>query len=393
MSQPQVTIIVVPRERFQFTQKSLESLYDNTQHPFHLIYVDNNSPDHIRDYLESQADKRGFEWVRSPYYLSPNQARNAGLGRVKTPYVVFVDNDIVFAPGWLDALMKCSQETGASVVGSLVCQYEPIHTIVHCVGGDYMEPAEYAKFCRGEKGPEGTLTDAGQWTIEEKTYFQNCPIADIKDQLNRQTVGFIEFHAMLVRTSLFNRIGMLDEGFCCTKEYLDFCMTVTRLGEPIYLEPASVVTFLTHPPAPTMTLSDLPYFMLRWSDDWERASLQHFQQKWNLAESQYFQKRYKKLGQRRRKELIKPLLAQFSFLSDPARKGLEKRLVRIEKIFNRYLSKQYQLSLKRADTDLISAYPALSFPEENRRTTLSTAFGLSSQVLSEADAAALSTYH
>ncbi|MEA5466826.1 glycosyltransferase family 2 protein [Leptothoe sp. PORK10 BA2] len=364
MSQPQVTIIVVPRERFQFTQKSLESLYKNTQHPFHLIYIDNNSPEHIQRYLEQQSAEKGFERVRSPYYLSPNQARNAGLRRVKTPYVVFVDNDIVFAPGWLSALMTCSQETGAAVVGSLVCQYEPIHTIVHCVGGDYMEPSQYAMFARGENGPKGTLTNAGQWTIEEKTYFQDCPIAEVKDQLQRKTVGFIEFHAMLVRTDLFNRIGLLDEGFCCTKEYLDFCMTATRLGELIYLEPASIVTFLTHPPAPTMELSDLPYFMLRWSDEWERASLKHFQKKWNLADSKYFQKRYKKLGQRRHKELIKPLVAQFSFLSDPAKTWLEKRLVSIEKLFNRYLSGQHQKLLDSRDAPLVSDYPQPSFPEK-----------------------------
>lgn len=365
MNQPLVTIIVVPRERFQFTQKSLESLYENTQHPFHLIYIDNNSPEHIRQYLEHQAQQKGFECVRSPHYLSPNQARNAGLRRVKTPFVVFVDNDIVFSPGWLQALMKCEQETGASVIGSLVCQYEPFHTIVHCVGGDYMEPADYAKFGRGELGPKGTLAQAGKWTIEEKTYCQNQPLAEIKDQLHRQTVGFIEFHAMLVRTSLFGRIGLLDEGFSCTKEYLDFCMSVTRLGEPIYLEPDSVVTFLTHPPAPTMELSDLPYFMLRWSDEWERASLQHFQKKWNLDNSSYFQKRYKKLGQRRRKELIKPLAAQFSFLNEPAKKWLENHLVKVEKLFNRYLFKQYQQSFKNADTPLISSYPEPQFPDKS----------------------------
>ena len=363
-AKPQITIIVVPRERFQFTQKSLESLYENTQHPFHLIYIDNNAPEHVREYLKEQSAEKGFELVRSPYYLSPNQARNAGLRRVITPYVVFVDNDIVFAPGWLSALMTCSQETGASVVGSLVCQYEPIHTIVHCIGGDYMEPSDYAKFARGEKGPKATLTEAGQWTVEEKTYFQNQPIAEIKDQIQRQTVGFIEFHAMLVRTDLFNRIGLLDEGFCCTKEYLDFCMTVTRLGEPIYLEPASVVTFLTHPPAPTMELSDLPYFMLRWSDEWERASLKHFQEKWNLADSKYFQKRYKKLGQRRRKELIKPLVAQFSFLDGPAKKWLEKRLVSVEKLFNRYLSRQYRKLLESRDTPLAAHYPEPTFSEK-----------------------------
>jgi len=364
MEYPQVTIIVVPRERFQFTQKSLESLYQNTHHPFRLIYIDNNSPEHIREYLETQAQQKDFEIVRSPYYLSPNQARNAGLRRVTTPFVAFVDNDIMFSPGWLEALMTCASETGGSVVGSLVCQYEPLHTIVHCIGGDYMTPDDYAKFSRGERGPKGTTDNAGAWTIEEKTYFQNQPIAELQDSLHRQTVGFIEFHAMLVRTRLFNRTGLLDEGFFCTKEYLDFCMTVIRLGEPIYLEPTSVVTFLTHPPAPTMELSDLPYFMLRWSDEWELASLKHFQKKWNLAESRYFQKRYKKLGQRRRKELIKPLVAQFSFLNEPAKRWLEKRLVNVEKIFNHYLSRQYRKIVRQADAALISEYPAPSFPDK-----------------------------
>jgi len=369
--QPPVTIIVVPRERFQFTQQSLESLYDNTQYPFELIYVDNNSPSHIYEYLQVQAEEKGFEHVRSPYYLSPNQDRNAGLRRVKTPYVVFVDNDVVFSSGWLSALMRCAQETNAPVVGSLVCQYEPFHSIVHCIGGDYMEPDEYAAFSqvfsshqtesnKNEfKGDRNSIDH--QWTIEEKTYFQNQRLAEVNDQIQRQTVGFIEFHAMLVRTDLFDRIGLLDEGCCCTKEYLDFCMTVTRLGEPIYLEPTSVVTFLTHPPAPALQPYDLPYFMLRWSDEWEKASLKHFQQKWNLAHSKYFQKRYKKLGQRRRKELIQPLVAQFTFLNEPAKKWLEKRLVRVEKLFNRYLSRQYQFTLNNAKTPLICSYPEPRF--------------------------------
>ncbi len=361
----QVTIVVVPRERFQFTQKSLESLYDNTQHPFHLIYVDNNSPEHIQSYLEAQVSEKGIELVRSDYFLSPNQARNAGLRRVQTPYVVFVDNDIMFSAGWLAALMRCSKETGASVVGSLVCQYEPLHSIVHCIGGDYMSPEEYSLFSRGESGPNNSLTSPGKWTIEEKTYYQNQPISEVRSQIKRHTAGVIECHAMLVRTTLFNRLGLLDEGFSCTKEYLDFCMLVTRLGEPIYLEPTSVVTFLTHPPAPPLLLSDLPYFMLRWSDAWEKESLEHFQQKWNLADSKYFQKRYKKLGQRRRKELIKPLVAQFTFLSKPAQKWLEKRLVQVEKLFNRYLSKQYQRALDSEIMPLISDYPAPSFPEKD----------------------------
>ncbi|NJK40195.1 MAG: glycosyltransferase [Acaryochloridaceae cyanobacterium SU_2_1] len=341
MTQPNITIIVSPRERFQFARESLESLYENTIAPFRLIYIDNNSPAARRRYLETQAQQRGFQIIRSQQYLSPNQCRNLGLQDVQTPYVVFVDNDVVFAPGWLDKLLHCAKETGATVVGSLVCQYRPVHEIVHCAGGTYMDSKEFSAFARGERNPAGTLEPTGGWRIQEKTPYQNQRVEELRDEIQRQPTGFVEFHAMLVQTAIFDRIGPLDEGFCCTKEYLDFCMTVTRAGGQIYLEPESVVTFLTHPPAPALQWSDIPYFMLRWSDAWELSNLLHFQKKWNLQESSYFQKRYQKLGQRRRKELIKPIAKRFAFLGKPAKKWIEDQLFQLEKRLNYRLTDRH----------------------------------------------------
>ncbi len=338
MSQPTVTIIVVPRERFQFARESLDSLYENTFVPFKLIYVDNHSPSKLRQHLEFQSLLRRFQVVRSETYLSPNQARNLGLQQVTTPYVVFVDNDVVFAPGWLEKLVSCTEETGATVVGSLVCQYRPVHTIVHCAGGTYMAPDDYSAFARGELNPSGTLDQIGGWKIQECTPYQNQPLATVRDQIDRQPTSFVEFHAMLVRTAIFDRIGPLDEGFSCTKEYLDFCMMVTRAGGLIYLEPKSIVTFLTHPPAPALQWSDIPYFMLRWSDSWELSTLLHYQHKWGLQESSYFQKRYQKLGQRRRKALIRPIANKFAFLGKPVTQWIEKQLFQLEKRINHRLT-------------------------------------------------------
>ncbi|ABW31310.1 glycosyltransferase family 2 protein [Acaryochloris marina] len=348
MSNPKVTIIVVPRERFQFARESLESLFENTFVPFKLIYVDNNSPRKLRQNLEFQSLLRRFQVVRSETYLSPNQARNLGLQYVTTPYVVFVDNDVVFTSGWLEKLVNCTEETGATVVGSLVCQYRPVHTIVHCAGGTYMAPAAYSAFARGELNPSGTLDYTGGWKIQERTPYQNQPLAEVCDQLYRQPTGFVEFHAMLVRTAIFDRIGPLDEGFSCTKEYLDFCMMVTRAGGLIYLEPDSVVTFLTHPPAPALQWSDIPYFMLRWSDAWELSNLLHYQQKWGLQESRYFQKRYQKLGQRRRKVLIRPIAKKFAFLGKHVTRWIEQQLFNLEKRFNRWFSKRHANRLANA---------------------------------------------
>jgi GT2 family glycosyltransferase len=337
MNKPLVTIIVVPRERYQFARESLESLYENTTFPFDLVYVDNNSPTKLRQYLEVQAETKGFKLVKSDRYLSPNQARNLGLAHVKSKYVVFVDNDVIFAPNWLTALVDCTETTGATVVGSLVCQYQPYHTIVHCAGGEYMSATKYAEFVSGLPHP----SDRHRWQIEEKTPYQNQRIEEVGDRLKREPTGFVEFHSMLVRTEIFERIGLLDEKFACTKEYLDFAMSVVRAGGTIYLEPASVVTFRTHPPAPALNWSDLPYFMLRWSDAWELANLHHFQKKWNLETGGYFQRRYKKLGKRRREALIDPLVAKLSFIGKERQKWFKKRLIKLEKRLNHYLTKRY----------------------------------------------------
>ncbi len=336
-AKPEVTIVVVPRERFQFAQESLESLYSATDFPFQLIYVDNNSPYELRQYLTAQAQEKGFRIVRSNRYLSPNAARNFGLQYVTSRYVVFVDNDVIFAPGWLSALVNCAQETNATVVGSLVCQYRPLHQTIHCAGGECMKADDLERFVRSASPP----SEPDGWQLYEKTYFQNRQVEEVREFLYRQPTGFVEFHAMLVQMDFFRQHGLLDEGFCCTKEYLDFSMVVMRAGGSIYLEPASVVTFLTHPPAPRLRWVDLPHFSLRWSDAWEKHSLRHFQKKWNLADSRYFQKRYKKLGWRRWEELIKPRMDSLAWLGQQRAKRLEKQLIAWEKGLNRWWCDRY----------------------------------------------------
>ena len=44
MPDPLVTVVVVPRERFGVTSRSLEAIYANTPAPFPLVYVDGGSP-------------------------------------------------------------------------------------------------------------------------------------------------------------------------------------------------------------------------------------------------------------------------------------------------------------------------------------------------------------
>ncbi|MDH6060975.1 glycosyltransferase [Chrysosporum bergii ANA360D] len=324
IANPEVTIIVSPRERFSYTRESLESIYEHTKYPFKLIYVDGGSPRHIRDYLAKQAQEKQFEIIRTNYYLPPNCARNMGLRQVTTKYVVFIDNDVVVTSGWLKPLMECAEETNATVVSPLICQHLPLHTEVHCAGGE----SAIAVQTKGETTKR---------RIIEKIYKQGRKVADVYPQLQRQKTGLAEFHCMMVRTEIFEQIGLLDEKLLNTKEHIDLCILVTEAGGTIYLEPKSLMTYV---PATQLEWTDIHYYMLRWSDAWEIASLKHLSDKWKITENDYFKNKYSRLGWRRQMTIIHPLYRQLP-IGKFGSKAAGKILSSIDKVINRYLTNRY----------------------------------------------------
>ena len=294
MLEPQVTIVAVPRERFSCTQQSLESIYEHTKIPFKLVYVDGNSPAKTKAYLQEQALQKNFKLIRTECYLYPNQARNIGLKQVDTKYVVFIDNDVIVTSGWLTNLVDCAETTEAAIVGPLMCQYEPLHEIVHFAGGE----------------SHIFVDKKGRRRLREKMYLQGKRVADVRSQLQRTETELAEFHCVLVRRDIFDRVGILDEAFLNTKEHLDFCMTVREAGEKVYFEPDCVVTYL---PGPPLESADLHYYMLRWSNAWQIGSLKRMLEKWNLAEDAYFTTKYKRLCWRRYGTIIEPLARRLTF--------------------------------------------------------------------------------
>jgi GT2 family glycosyltransferase len=136
MTENCATIVVVPRDHFSDTEDSLESVIAHSPPDCPIVYVDGGSPARAARYLRNRRTSRPFELMRYDHYLTPNQARNAGMRRVTTRYAVFVDNDVVCAPDWLPPLVACADATGAAVVGPLNHERRPLHQIVHFAGGD-----------------------------------------------------------------------------------------------------------------------------------------------------------------------------------------------------------------------------------------------------------------
>ncbi len=256
-----VTIVVAPRERFSFTRESLASLYEHTPGIGHLVYVDGGSPEPVRRFLEQQAARRSFEYVRTNRYLSPNAARNIGLQQVKTPLVAFVDNDVLFSPQWLERLLACMDETGAPIVGPIYRIDVGGKLLVHMAGGESRIEA-----------------DGRARVYVEKHRYAGMPVVSVPS-LERTETDLVEFHTMLVRKSVFDGTGPLDEGLLSAHEHVDFCLKARELGHRVFFEPNSVVTYV---PAMRLHPSDVRYFMLRWSERWNRSTIAHFNAKWGL---------------------------------------------------------------------------------------------------------------
>jgi GT2 family glycosyltransferase len=256
------TVVIVPREQFRVTQASLESIRAHTDFPHKLVYVDGGSPASTRRYLRTRARQMGFPLIRSDHYISPTEARALALPHVDTEYVCFIDNDVIVTPGWLDRLVRCADETGAWAVGPLYCNEDPALGIIHMAGG--------LAHIREENGRRAFF---------EEHRFPQQLLARVQGQLRRAPTELIEYHCMLLRSETFDKFGSQDPRYLSCAESLDICLRLRDAGYPVYLEPAAIVSNLQPPP---FRWSDVPYYLLRWSDAWNRISLRCFRETWDI---------------------------------------------------------------------------------------------------------------
>ena len=268
-----LSIVVTVRERFSLAAPALAALYENTPGPFNLIYVIGGGPKTVRCWLEREASKRGFDLIQHSWFLTPNESRNIGLSRVNSDYVVFIENDVIPAPGWLEALVTHAQDTGAAVLAPLICEGPTLHRVVHQAGGTFaVDPKHFFGTAFGER------------KVSDNHTFQGRSIDAIGRAPTEVQTG--EFHCVMVRTDVMHRLGGFDEQMMSTREHLDFAMSIYQLGERVVLVPSSIVTF--HPPWVGKCLegSDMHYHMVRWSARWGRVSTERFRLKWGIHPEQ-----------------------------------------------------------------------------------------------------------
>jgi GT2 family glycosyltransferase len=263
-SYPRATIVMTARERHTLAEASIQSIVGATRPPYRFMYLDVQSPDWLRAVLARRAGEWGLEVVRFDEPLWPHEARDRVVGSIDTDYVVFIDNDVLVEKDWLDALVTCADETGAGIVGPLYLWGDGVHPPkIHMAGGKLTEE----------------FTEHGRHLIDTHLLSDEDP-QRVESALRRAPCDFVEYHCMLLRTSLVRDGTLLDTALRCVHEHVDTALSVKQRGFPIFFEPASRVTYLAFA---DYTLDDLYFFRWRWSIEEADRNIARFSSKWNVV--------------------------------------------------------------------------------------------------------------
>lgn len=264
---PRISIVMTARERHGLSLRSIDSIFANTSLPFRLIYLDVQSPPALRAALRAMADDGRIELHSYDEPLWPQAARQRVAQGLTGDYVVFIDNDVAVGSGWLEAMVRCADETQAGIVAPLYLWSDGIaKPRIHMAGGRIVEHRE----------------SSGR-VLDESHHLLNADPETEFASMRRRPCDFAEFHCMLVRRDLLGDGQLLDPAIRCVHEHIDIALAVRERGATVWFEPAAIVTYLAFAP---FTLDDLPTLRARWDAFEGEASIAAFARKWGVIDDE-----------------------------------------------------------------------------------------------------------
>lgn len=251
------------RERHRLTLRSVEDILARTTMPFRLLLAHGGLPEWLERGLQPHVQSGRLEMRHFPGLHWPQHLRQAVIGEVDTEYVVFIDNDILVSPQWLERLVACADETGAGVVGPVYLWGDGVKPpTIHMAGGTLKE----------------WQVEGGRVMSEVHGHIDADP-AKILPGLARTPCDFVEFHCMLMPTRLAQD-GVMDADIVGVHEHIDVSLTAKKKGFKTWLEPSAQVTYLATAP---QILEDLPTMRNRWDGAACEASITAFCRKWDVV--------------------------------------------------------------------------------------------------------------
>ena len=128
------SILILCCNEVEYTQRCIESVLRCTRPPFELIVVDNGSRDETPHYLAALRQRPGpvrVEIIRNDQNRGYPAGCNQALAHARGDYLVFLNNDAIVTPGWLEGLIGWSLHDWPQVglVGATTNRAQPLQEI------------------------------------------------------------------------------------------------------------------------------------------------------------------------------------------------------------------------------------------------------------------------
>lgn len=229
-SRKDLTVIMIPFERFSPFAKAVDDLYKTIGVPFNLIVVEGNAPEAVRASLQKRQRKhKNMTIIYSDHQTSTGAAINLAVPHLRTPHVFIMDNDVRIPRGAMGEFLRRAVEKPYGIV---------------C-------PQNYAVLSRRPK-PEN------RESIQPRYGIRTC---------------------LLISRDTLDQLGKFDETMTPFTTGIDIRMAAERLGIPVCNETS---TRLELDSENFLWPMDASLHSFQWNEDRVLNSLKGLEKKWGI---------------------------------------------------------------------------------------------------------------
>lgn len=261
----QVTIVVVPRDRFSSVIACTRSIAQHTAEPVRLVYLDFGYSKAQLAGIREAAGSLPLEIVDCGRTIPMAAFRNY-LPKIQTPYVAWVDNDTYVTPGWLTTMLARSAP-GANPRARVI-----LPVTLECEGLDV--DARNIPFRNHISHAElrSVEVDGRTMVFDHKPFRRAAP-----EELPQEphTIDFFELHTFFAETEVLRQLDLPD---MVVREHIDIGIQLRKKGIDIWCEPKAQVHFDNIHARPAW--ADLKFFFFRWDEKLINQSHDLFDQRW-----------------------------------------------------------------------------------------------------------------
>ena len=211
LGHPKISIVIPNKDHLEDLKRCITSILEkSTYDNFEIIIVENNSEtSEIKEYYKSLEGNEKIKVVTFEGAFNYSAVNNLGVRHTEGEYILLLNNDTqVITPNWLEELLMYAQREDVGAVGAKL--YYGDHTIQHAgvilgLGAHRTAGHCHYKQARQNLGYMGRLCYA-------------------------QNFSAVTGACLMVKKSLYEEVGGLDESFAISLNDVDFCLKLREKG-------------------------------------------------------------------------------------------------------------------------------------------------------------------